>query len=307
MERIVDGILFRGQHIEDAWEVRTWAANGIVERSARQCIAWEEVGPAGIQPMTREEYRAHILATYHGDKLRKRLQELDEEEEEARAKSLKKSAQRAKQVCRRLIISAGFNELLTLTYRENQQDRDACKRHFKLWVKRMKTALGGEFHYVAAFERQERGAMHVHVACRKLPKHVQHRGVKIQSWRLGTACWRGVVGQNNGLCYVGGKGKNGRPRGRTMSLAKLAQYVSKYILKDYEECPLGSNRYSRSDTLKVPQSEVMRLTQCSLRDLLEVTFEVPQGHAVVDHKLGRWHDCLWFVTEGPPDKAPLFR
>ena len=45
MERIVDGILFEGKPIADAWEVRTWQQNGVMERSARQLMEWREIGP----------------------------------------------------------------------------------------------------------------------------------------------------------------------------------------------------------------------------------------------------------------------
>lgn len=295
MERIVDGVLYEGEYVDDCWDVRTWECNGVMERSARQVIAWREVGPQR-PPMTRDEYREYLATMYEGKQLQKRLDEMDEEDEERRLRALKKSAQRAKQLCRRIIIAEGFDQLLTLTYRDNQEDRELCKRHFKMWVQRMKRALGGEFRYCASFERQDRGAMHVHIACQKLPKHVQYKGAKIQSWRLGTECWRGIVGKNNGLCFVGGKNARGGQRHKRMTLAKLAQYVSKYIMKDYEDAPEESNRYSRSNGSPVPKSNVMRL-RCTLRELIEVTFEQGQGDVLVSHRVGRFKDSLWLVVD----------
>lgn len=284
MQRIVDGILFEGKFVDDVWEVRTWESNGVMERSARQCVAWQEIGPVppldDFDPVKDAEYL-----------------------EEKRQQALKKSAQRAKQMCRRIIISEGFDELLTLTYRENQEDRDECKRHFKLWVQRMKRALG-DFRYCASFERQERGAMHVHVATHKLPKHVNFKGVKIKAWQLGTACWRGIVGKDNGMCFVGGRrSADGRRHKAMTSLARMAQYVSKYIMKDYEESPSESNRYSHSNGAPVPKSHVMRL-KCSLRELIELTFEQGEGDVIVSHRLGHFKDSIWFVVEKrPPDGA----
>jgi hypothetical protein len=44
MDKIVDGIVFRGKYLPDAWEVRTFKKNGVMERSVRQVMEWEEVG-----------------------------------------------------------------------------------------------------------------------------------------------------------------------------------------------------------------------------------------------------------------------
>lgn len=277
MQRIVDGILFEGKHVADWWDVRTWRRNGVLERSARQVVEWSEVGPVPDLDKPDPERDAEWLAERH-------------------LQALKKAAQRAKQMCRRVIIAEGFNELLTLTYRDNQEDRELCKRHFKEWVRRMKRALGGTFRYCASFERQKRGAMHVHIACHKLPVHAERKGVKIQGWRLGTDVWHGIVGEDNGLCYVGGRTKWGKGRRKQMSLAKMASYVSKYILKDYEDTPEESNRYSRSNGTEIGEVHTMRL-RCSFLDLLVVTFEQGEGDVLVSHRVGYFKDSMWLCTE----------
>lgn len=284
MQRIVDGILYEGNAAPDCWEVSTWTKNGVLERSARPVIEWAEIGP--VPP----------------------LDDVDPEKdadwvEEKRLQALKRAAQRAKQMCRRVIITEGFDELLTATYRANQTDRALCKRHFKEWVRRMKRALGGEFRYCASFEVQERGAMHVHIACHKLPKHAVHRNVKIKGWELGTKIWRSIVGENNGLVFVGGKPKNGNWRKR-WTLAKMASYVSKYITKDYELAPGESNRYSRSDGVEVGQVHRIRL-HCTFRELIAVTFEQGEGDVVVSHRVGRFKDTVWLCTEAGPLSFPL--
>lgn len=278
MERIVDGVLYEGNYVEDAWDIRTWECNGVMERSARQVVSWREVGPVPpLEPLDPIKDAALI--------------------EEKRQQALEKSARRAKQMARRVIIAEAFDELLTLTYRENQGDRDLCKKHFAAWVRKMKRELGGTFRYCASFERQARGAMHVHVACHKLPQHAQFKGVKVKGWQLGTSCWRSIVGQDNGLCFVGGKSKTGAPRAARMSLAKMAAYVSKYIMKDYKDAPEETNRYSRSNGAPIPKSEVIRLTNCSLRDLIVLTFEQGDGDVLVSHRIGHFKDSLWLVTE----------
>lgn len=275
MQRIVDGILYEGKVCPNAWEIATWRSNGVMERSVRPVYEWQEIGPCPDLDPWDEEKDAEFLE-------RKRLE------------SLKKAADRARKMCRRVIISEGFDCLLTITYRGNQGDRALCKKHFKEWVRRMKRALGGRFRYCASFERQERGAMHVHVACHKLPQHAAHKGVKVQGWRLGTEVWRSIVGADNGLVYVGGK-KRGKWH-RKWTLAKMAAYVSKYITKDYADAPEESNRYSRSDGIEVGEVHRMRL-QCTFAEAVALAFECADGDVVVSHRVNRWRDACWLCTE----------
>lgn len=293
MERIINGMLFTGQRVENCWDVRTWSCNGVMERSARQVIEWTE-SEFGHAPLGWDEY----IAQYDHDPSKQARLEAErlEEIEEKRVKSLKKSAARAKTVCRRFIISEGFNEMLTLTYRENQPDRELCKKHFKEWVRRMKRALG-DLRYCASFEVQERGSMHVHIATHKLPEHAKYKGVKIKAWQLGTRIWRDIVGADNGLCFVGGRSKFGAPGSvKPLSLAKMANYVSKYILKDFELCQEEKNRYSRSNGDIVAAVSVMRL-EGTLPEIIAACFEVSDGDVMVSHRVSHWSDSWWLCTE----------
>jgi hypothetical protein len=193
-----------------------------------------------------------------------------------------------------------LDELLTATYRENQTSREVCKGHFKELVRRAKRALGGEFRYCASFERQDRGAMHIHIACHKLPKHGHYKGVKIPAWRLLTVIWRDIVGADNGLVFVGGKKKWSKGRRKNLSAAKMASYVSKYIMKDYSESPAGSNRYSRSNAIEVPKPVHVRLVGVDLADAIGAMFQCDDGDVVVSHRLGHFKDSYWLCTEPRP-------
>ena len=298
MERIVnlpDGsrLLLLGQVVPNAWDVYQKRSNGHSELSFKPVISWSESeSPA---PSRWDDY----IQQFDGDKLVERLKEREKELEEKRENQREKNAQRAKSQCRWVIKSQGLNELLTLTYRENQEDRDLCKKHFKEWVRRMKAALGGEFVYCASFEKQKRGAMHVHVACKKLPEHGIRKGQKIKAWKLGTDIWRSIIGTNNGLCFVGGKTKNAGYR-RNLTLAKLAGYVSKYIMKDYADSPMEKNRYSRSDGLTLPKAVKTTYTGLTMAQMIELAFECVEGDVIVSHSVtlddhggGRY----WLVTE----------
>lgn len=283
MQRIVDGILYEGKASPDVWEVATWKASGVMERSIRPVVEWVELGPVPPLDDPDPERDAEWL-------------------EEKRQQALRKAAQRAKRECRRVIIAEGFDELLTITTRA-VYDAVTFKRYFKEWVRRMRAALGGRFRYCAGFEPQERGAYHAHVACFKLPKHAQHKGVRVPGWRLGTQIWRAIVGEDNGLVYVGGKSKTGLPRRQAFTLAKMAAYVSKYIMKDYDKLPPGSNRYSRSDGVAVPDVERVRL-RGTLAELIAVAFECVEGDVVVSHRVSRWRDSVWLCTERDRRRLP---
>lgn len=306
MEKIVrlpdgTGVRLEGRIVPDAWEVHTWSASGVLERSARPVVAWTEVGE--VPPaLTDEEHRAFLADLYHGEpaKLARALRELDEEAEERRLKNLQRAARRAKTQCRRAIVSEKFNEMLTLTYRENQTDRTLAQKHFKEWCRRMRKALG-VFRFCASFEPQDRGAWHIHCATHKLPTVAQYRGMKVKAWEVGTRIWRDIVGADNGLCYVGGRSKFGAPRAGRLSLAKMASYVSKYILKTFEDHAPGANRYQRSIGAPIPKPERMTFYGCTLLDLLNLVYEQGPGVVVHSFKLSRWKDSVWFCNECSPD------
>lgn len=297
MERIVtiggERVLMRGIVLDDCWEVRERSANGHRELSFKNRVIWEDTGERAPDPM--DVYLDGLDPALRAEREAEHAKEL----EEKREKQMKKNAAMAKTKCRWMIKNAGLNELLTITYRDNQQDRDLCKKHFKEWVRRMKAALGGKFVYVASFERQDRGAMHVHVACHKLPQHGTRKGQKIKAWKLGTEIWRSIVGDDNGLCFVGGKTRHGGHR-RNLSLAKLAAYVSKYIMKDYAQAPKGSNRFSRSDGLEVPKSQCTHIGPLSFEEMVALAFQCNDGDVIVSHKVTRhrWSGGrYWLVTE----------
>jgi hypothetical protein len=283
MKKIITGfgdpVQLEGEYNPNKWVVRVFEVNGHREISARNVIDWEEVPYVPVLDQFPDQPSLEQIA----------------EAEERRQKALEKSAKRAQTACRRIIKAEGFNELLTLTYRANQKDRELCKKHFAIWAKRMKRALG-KFRYCASFEVQDRGAMHVHLATHKLPQHANYKGVRIKAWQLGTRIWRDVVGQLGGLCFVGGVTKFGGKR-RNMSLGKMAAYVSKYIMKDYKDAPEESNRYSRSNGVDLPKPHTMYFNDLSMAEMVCLVFECGQGDVIVSHRLDARNNSYWLCTE----------
>lgn len=290
---------YERRRVPDAWDVRIWEQGGHREISVSRVFETVEVGEASDRPM-----EALLPGSLRLDKdERRKLAEREEADaEQRRADNLRRNANRAKTACRRIIKAEGFDELLTLTYRENQQDRALCKQHFKEWVRRMKRHLGGVFRYCASFEVQERGAMHVHLAVHKLPKHAVHKGVKIEGWRLGTAVWHTVVGEDNGLCYVGAKKRWSGEKRVPLGKAKMAAYVSKYITKDYADAEPASNRYSRSNGVVVEKPNRIRIECASLADMISLSFHCADGDVVVSHSASELYGRYWLCTERPAER-----
>lgn len=286
-QQVVDGkkfggVIMEGQRLDNAFDVSIFEVNGHRELSARPVISWTAVC----------DYEdRHKLPCFDIE-----VEPTEEELEEKRLRCLKKAGQRAQTKCRRLIKASNFREMLTGTYRENQDDEALFKQHLRQFIRAMVYVLP-KFQYCVSFEQQERGAYHFHMSTNKLPRFVRYKGEKIEGWVLPTMVWRGIVGQDNGLVFVGGKPRWGSSRRRNQSIAKIASYVSKYIMKDYERAPIGSKRYWSSRDVDLPEPTRMRFDGCTIDELIRTVFEVPSGSEIVSHRIGHWGDSYWLCTE----------
>ncbi|MBB4842213.1 hypothetical protein HNP55_000708 [Paucibacter oligotrophus] len=217
---------------------------------------------------------------------RERTRKLREEANRERA------ARRAKTRVRRMVKVMGLDALLTLTYRANQTDQELCKRHMKEFVRRMRRLIPG-FQYVAAFETQKRGAWHVHMAMHALPHVLAWRGVKVKSFSVVRAVWRSVVGDLGGNID-----QQRRKRFSRQSSGKLAAYLSKYMLKAFQDGDDWSNRYSASAGGAVPEAAVLRFRAATMAELIGLAFdEAASGACECMTWLSRWGDTFFLSTE----------
>lgn len=145
------------------------------------------------------------------------------------------SARRARRAVRLRCKSLGLDTLLTLTYRENVQDRARVLRDWKEFVRRLRRVLPS-FAYVCVLEKQKRGAIHLHFACKRLPREFQREGVRVKSYPLILSIWRSVTGSAGGS-FRCSRGKRGR------SPLQIAKYISKYIGKALEDHEFNSRQY----------------------------------------------------------------
>ena len=214
----------------------------------------------------------------------------DHTPEELEAASLKASANRAKSKVRRLCKVMGADCMLTLTYRENVTDLVKAKRHLKEFVRRVTRTIPG-FRAVCAFERQERGAWHVHMACECVPASLVRDGVKLKSFNVLRAIWRSVTAESGGNVDVSQGGYKKR------SPARIASYLSKYLMKAFEEGDKGSNRWTRFGDIECPKP--LKLGQfASMRDAVAAAYQLVDPCAsVVSQYLGHWQDVYFLVVE----------
>jgi len=151
------------------------------------------------------------------------------EQNEARARA------RASGEIRRRCMAIGADHLVTLTYRENIQDRTRTLEDQERFQRTLKRG-GASLQYVTVLEYQKRGAIHLHIAVKGF-----------QDVRLLRRCWYKVVGQGQGQVNVRGPRPGSSP-------VKLARYLSKYISKDLDALPreAGEHRYFCSLGINVP-------------------------------------------------------
>ena len=147
----------------------------------------------------------------------------------------KRARARATGEIRRKCLAIGADHLVTLTYRDNVENRERVLTDLER-LRRMLSRGGYSMPYVAVLECQKRGAIHPHLAVRGF-----------QDIRLLRRCWYKIVGKAQGQVNVKG------PRPGT-SPVKLARYLSKYLSKDIDSQPreFEEHRYFCSLGIAVP-------------------------------------------------------
>jgi hypothetical protein len=157
----------------------------------------------------------------------------DKSEHELRA------ARRARSRLRQLILSAGCNHLLTLTYRENVTDYKQSCQDLSRFVRKVKRQIPG-WVYVAVPEKQKRGAWHWHMAV-----------IGRQDVNLLRESWRSVVGEGNIDVKPPRRSKKNRRMG-------IVAYLSKYLAKGFsgESRELNGHRYRATLGIRIPSEAI---------------------------------------------------
>lgn len=277
MERIVGRDLLRC-HVGGGHElVKRDLGNGHREYRVTPLRSWELIGELSDQA--------------YAD----RLAEMEVTAEERKQANAHRAALRAKTRMRHLCKVRGYDCLLTLTYAENVTDRQVIKADMKEFNRRMTKLIPG-WSYLAALERQQRGAWHAHIAIHRLPPELPSKaGVKVKSFNVVRAVWRSVVGERGGNIDV-----QARKRNSQRAPSRIAAYLSKYMVKAFEDGEPWTNRYSASKGAKVPAAERIRLVGYSLSEVAQLVFDdlpAESASAQVAWGFNRWKDCLWWVFD----------
>jgi hypothetical protein len=192
------------------------------------------------------------------------------------------AAKRAKQQVRLRCKAIGADRMITLTYRENMEDKTRLKRDFDALRRRL-GALGG-FQYVAVAERQKRGAWHLHVAvCGR------------QNYRVLRSIWQSIVGFDNGNIHVRNPFKEKGLR------HKLAGYLAKYITKGFSEHAMNEKRYWTSRGVVVPERmPIDHILSDDPAEALKIAFAAAKRvGATLDRCQTFWRQelgCFWLST-----------
>lgn len=218
-----------------------------------------------------------------------------------REANVARARRRAKRQVRHKAKAVAVNSLWTLTYRALVTDRDLVWRHVDAFRRRVVSVLG-DWKYIAVIEKQERGALHVHLATHSLPVRLERGGVKVKSWDVMRAIWRSVVGELGGNFDEAKRKKRWGGRKAVRGAGAIASYIGGYVAKDFDDCGLNRKRYSASRGIELPEAVRQEFIGGSrMLELIQLCFE-----AVGDRITRTWFDRerqVFFVESD--DTEPL--
>lgn len=220
-----------------------------------------------VRPMKQEQLEACINGTTYatacaeagGIAYNRVIRKATEAEQEERRKAnIDRSVRRSRQSIRYRAHQMSADRLLTLTVRDNVEDRDYMHKAFTKFLRLVRAGYKerkGHFDYVAVLEKQERGALHIHLAVRGF-----------QPINFLRKCWyKALDGQGNeqgehtpGAVNVtsADKSKWGHT-GRQWKSKKLVGYLCKYLGKTFGAEDKEKRRYWSSADIKVPKSQLL--------------------------------------------------
>ena len=256
--KYADGVIYRRDPLPYSYDLRIHdLGHGQVEALAMPRYAWTELDATPEALSRAADAQGNVWDSANGEWVPSTSSE--RELEERAAANRERSARRAKTQVRRLIKAKNLDTMLTLTYKENVEDRARMARDFDVFMKRIRRIFP-HFQYVCVFERQKRGAWHAHMAVQRVQSHYLHRGVLVKSYDLLRAVWRAVVGEGN-------VDISRARRHSQRNIAKLAGYLSKYLSKTFDDGGQGDSYRASGKALPSLLSFVALLRLSMMRGL----------------------------------------
>lgn len=261
--------------------------NGHLELTASAPTVWVEY-----------EWNRIVMETY----LENAIERQEEEAEERKERSLTIAANRAKTKVRKLCKLIAADTLLTLTYQHCEVDLQRSKRDLKEFVRRLRRLLP-EFSCVAVYEYQKRGALHWHIATAGMPTRFEKKAADgstyhVKSFDALRAVWRSVVGERGGNVDL-----SRRKAHSQRSPARIATYISKYIVKAFKEGQAFTNRYTCFGRFDMPAPVSLGHFPTALAAIEACYALVGGDQSIVLSHLSRWRD--WFVLHAERKRPRL--
>lgn len=250
-----------------------------------------------VKPMSEERTRAIVdgLPVVPPCDKPLRFTKLTEEEQEAKDRAnLNRAVRRAKQNIRWLCKAMEVDRLLTLTYRQNMEDREQVRRDFQKFL-RLVREQEPEWKYVAVLEKQERGAFHIHCAVKGFQRISFIR-----------KCWYQALGgtgnetkeQTPGQVDITSPQKRWGSGMKDWKVEKLAGYLTKYLSKTFDETAKEKRRYWAAKGIETPEVRRIWVGGSNMFEAIQSclsTLELDCGLTGVDFDwwLSSKLDCLW--------------
>lgn len=209
----------------------------------------------------RTNFKRLVKEAFYGVQVEHQRDKTEEELAATRLENIERAARRARQKVHYLVRQLGADHMLTLHTRENIQDNKTFDDYFQKFIRLVRSkrltrnGLAASealnlWQFVAVRELQERGALHMHIAC------VGHQNVQFLR-----ACWYVALGgkwndsneQSLGNIDVQYSQKRFSGQTETHKTFKLVQYLCKYISKSFAESDiLGAKRFTASRGTAAP-------------------------------------------------------
>ena len=256
-----------------------------------------------VRPMAHAKYAEQWEQGFPVSMLPKKEKSASEIEVE-RAQNHRRAVRKAKQTTRFLCQQMKADRLLTLTYRENVEDREQVRKQFKEFVRYVHKGWKGQpgmpnWRYVAVLERQERGAYHVHCA--------------VQGWnpvKFLRMCWYKALGAAGDATKENAPGQidlspprnhSGASRKKEWAVDRLAFYIVKYMQKTFDETSTEKNRYWRSKDIVKPEQYMHWLVATNLTAALNELYrhmDFAEGFQLKKHWLSNDDMVYWCAGVG---------
>lgn len=215
------------------------------------------------------------------------------QDEPPNEENAQRADRRARRSVRLAVMARSLTHLLTLTTRKCITDPGVFWEMWKAFVRQVHQQIP-TWQYVAISERQKREAIHIHAAV------AGYQDVKLlrKLW-LGVLEDKGIRG--GGSVHVRAPKNNRRP--------KMAQYLTKYMAKDFENGArdFGRHRY-RASQCKAVEPIVLtasswRVFRGALEDVFEEFGVAVAGSVYIDSVDAMWA-CSWDRSGKPVSLPP---